>query len=74
MKKIIICLFLVVGCIVNTAHAPIPAGTVYICVTGEVYHASTSCRGLRNAKHDIISVSKDDAINKYKRRACKICY
>ena len=47
---------------------------VYICVTGKVYHSKRSCKGLDNAKHKIIAVSKDEAISKYGRRACKICY
>jgi len=47
---------------------------VYICVTGEVYHAYRDCRGLNNAKHKIIEVSKEEAVNKYKRRPCKLCY
>ncbi len=47
---------------------------VYICVTGKVYHATDKCSGLRNAKHKIIKVSLEEAINKYERRPCKICY
>ena len=47
---------------------------VYICVTGEVYHSTRNCRGLNSAKHKVIKVSKEEAIKKYKRRPCKICY
>ena len=48
--------------------------TVYICVTGNVYHKTPKCRGLANATHAIKAVSREEAINKYGRRACKICY
>ena len=46
--------------------------TVYICVTGKVYHATKDCRGLKNATHEIKAVSLAEA--KKTRRACKICY
>jgi len=48
---------------------------VYVCTGpyGRVYHSSQSCRGLNNCKGDIVKVSLSDAINKYNRRACKIC-
>jgi hypothetical protein len=49
--------------------------TVYICNSSgaKVYHSSQNCRGLNNCTHGVIAVSQTDAINKYSRRACKIC-
>lgn len=46
--------------------------TVYICVTGEVYHSRLDCRGLRNATHKIKAVPLSEAAKT--RRPCKICY
>lgn len=46
--------------------------TVYICVTGKVYHSTRGCRGLSNATHKIKAVSLSEA--KKTRRACKVCY
>lgn len=46
--------------------------TVYICVTGKVYHSTRDCRGLSNATHKIKVVSLSEA--KKTRRACKVCY
>lgn len=46
--------------------------TVYICITGKVYHAYRDCRGLNNATHTIKAVSLSEA--QKTRRACKICY
>ena len=46
--------------------------TVYICVTGKVYHSTRDCRGLSNATHKIKAISLSEA--KKTRRACKICY
>jgi len=46
--------------------------TVYICVTGKVYHSSKDCKGLANATHKIKEVPLSEA--KKTRRACKICY
>ena len=46
--------------------------TVYICVTGKVYHSTKNCKGLRNATHKIEIVSLSEA--QKTRRACKICY
>ena len=46
--------------------------TVYICVTGEVYHKYKDCRGLKNATSKIKAISLSDA--KKTRRPCKICY
>lgn len=46
--------------------------TVYICVTGKVYHSTRDCRGLSNATHQIKAISLSEA--QKTRRACKICY
>lgn len=46
--------------------------TVYICVTGKVYHSTRDCRGLSNATHKIKAVSLSEA--KKTRMACKVCY
>lgn len=46
--------------------------TVYICVTGKVYHSTRDCRELSNATHKIKAVSLSEA--KKTRRACKVCY
>lgn len=49
--------------------------SVYLCnsATAYVYHSTTSCKGLNHCTHGLIKVSLKDAINKYHRRACKIC-
>ncbi len=48
---------------------------VYICdsKTAYVYHSTENCPGLRHCTHDIIKVTLREAMNKYNRRACKIC-
>jgi hypothetical protein len=50
--------------------------TVYVCDsnTSVAYHSNRSCKGLNRCTHTIISVSENDAINRYGKRACKICY
>ena len=50
--------------------------SVYVCdsSTSVAYHSSSDCRGLNKCTHTIIRVSQNDAINKYGKRACKICY
>ena len=49
--------------------------SVYICVsnTAYAYHSTLACRGLNRCTHQIVKVSLYDAVNKYYRRACKIC-
>lgn len=48
---------------------------VYLCnsKTSEVYHTNRQCKALKKCSHEIIEVTKADAINKYGKRACKIC-
>lgn len=55
-----------------TANHASSKQTVYICVTGKVYHATIKCRSLRNATHQIKEVPLSEA--QKSRRACKICY
>ena len=49
---------------------------VYICnsETSKVYHKIDDCTGLDRCTHGIIRVTKSEAINKYHRRACHVCY
>ena len=49
---------------------------VYICNSeGSVaYHSTTDCKGLNKCTHEVLTVTLDDAVDKYKRRACKLCY
>ncbi|PWS28581.1 hypothetical protein DHW03_01640 [Pedobacter yonginense] len=50
---------------------------VYICVspTAIAYHKSkTACKGIRSCTHRIQKVTLEDAIKKYKYRACKLCF
>ena len=60
------------------ANAPAirPASDVYVCdsKTSVAYHADKDCRGLNRCTHTIIKISQTDAINKYGKRKCKICY
>jgi hypothetical protein len=53
-----------------------PSATVYICdsSTSIAYHSDKNCKGLNRCTHTIVSVSEDDAVKKYKKRRCKICY
>ena len=74
MKSILFSVTLMMGMSLISCGSSEPKDTVYICVTGHVYHATRSCRGLRKATHEIDAVSLDKAINDYGRRACKVCY
>lgn len=49
---------------------------VYVCdsKTSVAYHEYKDCRGLQKCTHEIVYVTKKDAVNKYGKRACKICY
>lgn len=75
MKRVAKILTLVVATLMMqsfTTQTTISDTTVYICVTGKVYHSTRNCRGLRNATHTIKAVSLSEASRT--RRACKICY
>ena len=50
--------------------------SVYVCnsSTSVAYHVTKTCSGLNRCTHEIITVTKNDAVNSYKKRACKICY
>ena len=62
--------------IIIVASFLLVTSNVYICDSkgAKVYHSTKNCKGLTNCTHTIKEVAKDDAINKYARRACKICY
>ena len=55
-----------------SSHLSMGDTTVYIVSTGKVYHSTKSCRGLKNAKHKIQTVSLKES--QKTRRPCKICY
>jgi len=85
MKKLFTLLVFFSLIVVTTAFSPrlerIPhpdvqkVTYVYICnsSTAYVYHSSKDCRGLNRCTHEIVRVTLGDAVNKYNRRACKIC-
>lgn len=52
-----------------------PADAVYICdnKTSVVYHVTKSCNALGHCKHEIITVTKEEAEKKFGKRACKVC-
>lgn len=81
MKK----LLLILALFVLTANANVISScsnvsedqtSVYICDSKSsiVYHTSETCAGLKHCSHQTLTISKEDAINKYHRRACKKCY
>lgn len=45
---------------------------VYVCISPneKVYHIDENCPALKRCKHDIIEVTKVDAIGEYKRVLC----
>jgi len=48
---------------------------VYICdnKTSSVYHIRKNCKALDKCSHKIITVTTKEAVDKYSKRACKIC-
>lgn len=50
--------------------------TVYVCDGPKAYafHKNPNCSGLSKCSQQVLKVSENDAINKYKRRACRKCY
>ncbi len=53
-----------------------PDEKVYVChsSTSVAYHENKECRGLDSCKHEIIYITKKEAIENHGKRACKICY
>lgn len=49
---------------------------VYICLgkSAYAYHRNEYCYGLNNCKATIIFVIEQEAVNKYNRKPCTICY
>ena len=84
MKKIFFALLLVISVIAianktetgskNFLTVHPMADSVYICNSSSAYayHVTTDCRNLKRCTHTIIKVSLTDAVNKYRRSACKI--
>ena len=72
MKKVVVALLLVALC----AAFKQPTDSVFICdsATAIAYHKIENCRGLNKCTHTIKKITMIEAINTYKRRACKICY
>lgn len=71
----IICTLLIL--ISTSLCNPVAPEEVYICIspTAIAYHKSkTNCKGIRACTHDIKKVSKEDAIKKFKYRACRLCF
>jgi hypothetical protein len=84
MKRLLLILFLSMGLfsfkdagyILNVfPKNQAAANKVYICNSGNayVYHSTRNCGGLSGCKHEVLEVSLSEAVNKYKRRACKVC-
>lgn len=62
--------------VVTTAFAPRPLEYVYIDENPKsaLYHDDANCKELKKKGHGkIIKVTKDDAVNKYKRTPCPLC-
>jgi hypothetical protein len=49
---------------------------VYICDSKNsyAYHASKTCMGISKCRHQLIALTKADAVTKYHRKACRVCY
>lgn len=54
----------------------VPIEYVYVCdgKTSVAYHSTDNCKGLNRCTHTVIKVTKQDAINTYGKRACKLCW
>lgn len=52
-----------------------PEVKVFICLGGTAYayHYTRSCKGLAQCRHQIVQVTKDEAVQKYGRKACGYC-
>jgi len=75
MKKIKTFIFLLLTALILISFQS-PPTYVYICTgaKSERYHKVNTCRGLSNCSKQIIKITKEDAVKKYKRTPCKICY
>ena len=71
-NKLASLVFLMVCVALAAPAAHSNSGSVYICVTGKVYHSTKNCWGLSNATHKVKAVSLSEA--QKKRRPCKICF
>jgi hypothetical protein len=49
---------------------------VYVCNSkGSVaFHQSKNCKGLQQCTHEIIYITEKEAVDKYRKRACKMCH
>lgn len=70
--QIVIAMMAILTLLSFTSYASMGDATVYICVTGKVYHSNKDCRGLKNSTHEIKEISLGEA--QKTRRPCKICY
>ena len=70
--QIVIALMAILTLLSFTSYTSMGDTTVYICVTGKVYHSNKDCRGLKNSTHEIKEISLSEA--QKTRRPCKICY
>lgn len=71
MKHVLLFLFLLIGTLQTNE-----VEYVYIC-TGTyayTYHKTDKCEGLDRCSREIKKVTKDEAVDKYKRKPCKYCY
>jgi hypothetical protein len=87
MKKILVLILVVASFFTITGFTPQQPNSkevnkvkketyVYICdsKTAYAFHSSNNCHGLNRCTHGILKVTKSDAVNKYGRVPCKICY
>lgn len=77
MKKLLLVLFFILSFDCSFVQAGIDSESkVWICTSSGAYayHSKRTCRGLNNCKTDIVLVTKQEAIEKFRRKPCKICY
>ena len=75
MMKLKITLFILLSAFILTSYQQ-TSTPVYICTgpQSERYHKTNTCRGLSKCSTKIIKVTQEDAVKKYNRTPCKICY
>ncbi|EDM35364.1 hypothetical protein PBAL39_12880 [Pedobacter sp. BAL39] len=74
MMKILLTIALVLGL---GLYRQQKSDYVYICIseTAVAYHKTRdTCKGIKACNHQILKVTKEQAMKKYKYRACKLCY